>query len=245
MSRKSRMKSLRESKDRRAKKLAVGGAVLLAVVIAFEVPKVLNHGKSSSSTPPAATTTASDTTGAVAAPATTAPATVAAVMPTASTPLPNSDMAPARSKSTLYSFSHFAGKDPFVPQVVDSSASLPQGDATAATSSPSTNVAEAAAVTHASTGPAKAAAARALAVSGAVRLQVNGSVESVRVGASFPSSDPLFRLVSVTQGVAKIAIANGSYASGAGTVSLTPGRSLTLVDTADGIRYKIRLLSAS
>jgi len=43
----------------------------------------------------------------------------------------------------------------------------------------------------------------------------------------------------------RIGIANGSYSSGAHTVSLTLGRTLTLVDTADGIRYKIRLLSAS
>jgi hypothetical protein len=43
----------------------------------------------------------------------------------------------------------------------------------------------------------------------------------------------------------RIGIANGSYSSGAQTTSLTLGRSLTLVDTADGIRYKIRLLAAS
>ena len=70
-------------------------------------------------------------------------------------------------------------------------------------------------------------------------------VQRVRVGASFPSSNPLFRLVSVAHGVVRIGIANGSYSSGAQTVSLTAGRTLTLVDTADGIRYKIRLLASS
>jgi hypothetical protein len=65
------------------------------------------------------------------------------------------------------------------------------------------------------------------------------------VGASFPSGNPLFRLVSVTGGVARIGIASGSYTSGSKTVSLASGRSLTLVDTADGIRYSIRLLSAA
>jgi hypothetical protein len=78
-----------------------------------------------------------------------------------------------------------------------------------------------------------------------VKIQVNGTVETVRVGKSFPSSNPLFRLVSVNQGSVSIGIASGSYTSGAQTISLTQGRTLTLVDTADGVRYRIRLLSAS
>ena len=36
-----------------------------------------------------------------------------------------------------------------------------------------------------------------------------------------------------------------AIASGAQAISLATGRSLTLVDTADGIRYKLELLSAS
>jgi hypothetical protein len=67
----------------------------------------------------------------------------------------------------------------------------------------------------------------------------------VRIGATFPSANPLFRLVGVSNGIARIGVANGSYASGAHTISLTPGRTLTLVDTTDSIRYKIRLLNAS
>jgi hypothetical protein len=84
---------------------------------------------------------------------------------------------------------------------------------------------------------------RVLAVTGAARISINGRVQIVRPGTSFPSSNPLFRLVSVSKGVARIGIASGSYSSGAHTVSLVAGRSLTLVDTADGIRYQLRLLS--
>ena len=80
-------------------------------------------------------------------------------------------------------------------------------------------------------------------MTGAARITVNGRVQVVRVGTSFPSANPLFRLVSVgSNGVARIGIASGSYSSGAQTVSLVPGRTLTLVDTADGIRYQLRLL---
>jgi hypothetical protein len=84
---------------------------------------------------------------------------------------------------------------------------------------------------------------RVLAVTGAARISINGRVQIVRVGASFPSANPLFKLVSVKNGVARIGIASGSYSSGARTVSLGAGRSLTLVDTADGVRYQLRLLS--
>ena len=83
------------------------------------------------------------------------------------------------------------------------------------------------------------------AQTGAVTLQVNGKTQTVRVGQSFPSSNPLFKLVSVSHGLVRIGIASGSYQSGAQTVSLVSGRTLTLVDTADGVRYRIRLLSAS
>jgi hypothetical protein len=245
MSRKSRMKDIREAKDRRAKRLAIGGVVVLAAVLAFEVPHVLKKsGGSASSAPPAATTTDA-TTGASAPPATTSSGTAAAAnVPVTSTKLPNSDMTPRRLKSQLYSFSHFAGKDPFVQQVSASDITSGPTGAAGASSSSSSSAASSGVIT-AGPAPAQQTSARTLAQRGSVTIQVNGKVQTVRVGASFPSSNPLFKLVSVANGVARIGIAGGSYASGAQTVSLATGRSLTLVDTADGIRYKLELLSAS
>lgn len=237
MSRKSRMKDVREAKDRRAKRMAIGGAVLLAAVLAFEMPKVLKgHGGSPSSAPPAVTTT-TPSYGASTTPTGT-PVASAAVLPATSAKLTTSDLTPRRSKSQLYSFSHFAGKDPFVQQV----------SASDITSSPSgtSGGSSAAAGVCCTAGPsARTTAARMLARTGVVTLQVNGKTQSVRVGGSFPSSNPLFKLVSVSHGLVRIGIASGSYQSGAQTVSLVSGRTLTLVDTADGVRYRIRLLSAS
>jgi hypothetical protein len=77
-----------------------------------------------------------------------------------------------------------------------------------------------------------------------VRILVNGRPESIRVGASFPSSNPVFRLVSLSRGSVRIGIANGSYSSGAQTVSLGLNRTVTLVDTTNGTRYKLRLLGS-
>jgi hypothetical protein len=207
MSRKSKMQSLRESKDRRAKRMAIGAAVVLAVVLAFEAPHYLGGGGSPSS---AANTTAVGATTPATASAGTA---LAAVLPATGAKLTNSDVAPKASKSELASFSDFAGKDPFVQQVTTPSASTSTGTSTA----PTTTTSNASAL---SSSPPKQGSARLLA----------------NVGSA---------TIAITHGVARIGIANGSYASGAQTISLVAGRVLTLVDTADGIHYKLRLLSAS
>ncbi len=258
MSRKKRMQNIRESKDRRAKRLAIGGVVLLAIVLAYEVPHVLKLGGSSSPAPATTTTAAPAPNGAtptpVSTPATTPPGTAAAAVAptTSSTRLPNSDMAPTRSKAQLHAFTQFAGKDPFAPQVSAS----PQGQtadtgggSTPASASTGSGTASTAAVQTSTaagnTGGSQPSPARTLAKTGAATISVNGKVQTIRIGASFPSANPLFRLVSVVRGVARIGIANGSYASGTPTVSLLAGHTLTLVDTADGVRYRLQLLTAS
>ena len=242
MSRKSRMQNVREAEDRRAKKLAIGGAVVLAALLAFELP----HYLGGSSSPTAAGTTSASsapgttTPGATTTPASTAVGTAASVSATAttSTKLPNSDVPPARSTSQLSSFTLFAGKDPFVQQVSTDSASTSSssgtGPATGSSASPPPT---------STTASTQQTSARTLTATGVATIAVNGKSETVRVGQSFPSANPVFRLVSLARGVANIGIANGSYTSGAHTVRLSSGRALTLVDTADGIRYRLRLLS--
>jgi hypothetical protein len=241
MSRKKRMQNLREAKDRRTKKIAIGGAVVLVAVLAFEVPKMMHSG-SSSATPAATTTTGAYTTPTSTTPTaapTTAPGTAAAAsMPTtASMKLPNSDALPQPSKGTLYSFSHFTGKNPFTQQVSDAAPAAAQTTGALTASVSGGKTASSAGRTHQS--------GRTLAATGSARISVNGQMQVVRVGAAFPSSNPLFRLVSLAHGGVRIGIASGSYSSGAHTVALTPGRTLTLVDQADGVRYKIRLIAAS
>jgi hypothetical protein len=235
MSRKTRMKDIREAKDRRAKKMAIGGAVLLAIVLAWEIPHFLGGKKSAT---PAATTTAaapvdSSTSGAT-TPATTAGVTPASATPsTASPKLTNSDLPPRRSKAQLASFSTFASKDPFIQQVTVPTGPESTDPGSTATTSSTTKSRNKPVLTG-----------RTLAQSGSVRLSVNGRPQSVRVGASFPSANPVFRLVSVTRGVVKIGIANGTYSSGAQTVALRLNSPLTLVDSTNGIRYKLLLLAS-
>jgi hypothetical protein len=241
--RQKRMENLREAKDKKMKKVAAGLTVVLAIVLAFEVPSLLKGSGGGSSTPPAATTTDSSTSATpptTVVPATTPPGTAAAaVTPVTSSQLPNSNTLPKVGKSQLYSFSHFAAKDPFVQQVVDATQGLPDQSGQDASGQPT----QTGTGTDAAIKRRQQPSTRTLAVRGAARIAVNGRVQVVRAGTSFPSSNPLFRLVSVNNnGVARIGIASGSYSSGARTISLVPGRTLTLVDTADGIRYQLRLL---
>lgn len=238
MSRKKRAQDLRAAKDKRTKKIAIGAAVVLVAVLAFQVPKMMKSS-SSSATPPAATTTAGSPTAPTGTPTPTGTAVVGVTATAASTKLPDSDSVPQSGKSQLFAFTHFSGKDPFVQQVSDqaptsSSTTSSSGTGKSTTSSGQTT----AAMTH-------KPSSRLLTATTAVSISVNGRVQVVRVGKLFPSSNPLFRLVGITRGGARIGIASGSYSSGAQTVSLVPGRTLTLVDTADGVRYRIRLLSAA
>jgi hypothetical protein len=233
MSRKTRMQNVREAKDKRAKRMAIGGAVLLAIVLAWEIPHFLGGKKSAS---PAATTTAAASVDPTTPGATTAgvtAGTATAAPSTASPKLTSSDLPPRRSKGQLASFSTFASKDPFVQQV--KAPSGPEATVTSSSTAPTSS-------TTSRNKPVLTA--RTLARSGAVRISVNGRPESVRLGTSFPSSNPVFRLVSLTRGVVKIGIANGSYSNGAQTIALRLNSPLTLVDSTNGVRYKLQLLAS-
>ncbi len=82
-------------------------------------------------------------------------------------------------------------------------------------------------------------------VSTTVVISTNGKSEQVTVGAEFPQADPIFRLVSVSEKGVRIGIADGSYATGAEATLLVRGKLLTLMNTATGARYELRLLPGS
>jgi hypothetical protein len=55
----------------------------------------------------------------------------------------------------------------------------------------------------------------------------------------------VFTLVSLTAGAAKIGIAGGAYENGAATMTLKKGKTVTLMNTANGTRYVLRLVSTA
>jgi hypothetical protein len=147
----------------------------------------------------------------------------------------------------LLAFSRFRSKDPFAQQLKLDCATGQGGDCSAGSGSTSTG--SGAGSSGGATGatgssgvtqppgspPAKPTSAL---------ISVNGSGETVSVGAQFPASNPVFVLVSLTRSSAKISIAGGSL-QGGGTATLKKGRPLTLMNTADGTRYVLRLVSVS
>ena len=260
-----------KEKEKKQKKIAIGGAVVLVALLAFQGPRTLKMLKGHPTPPPPAAT---------ATPPAGSPSLAAPTLhgSDAATTGAGGDLASATGPTQvrLRTFSRFASKDPFVPQISDAvsgsaapapstsaspssvsaspslSAAAPSGapssgggsaPVAAATPQQATPAAPAAASGGSTTAPA-AAPAPASAI-----LTVNGVLQGVTPGSDFPQpsatdpdATPYFHLVSVTATTAKISVAGGSYANGAKTVTLHLKKPVTLVNTADGTRYRIVLM---
>ncbi len=248
-----------KAKQKRQKRIAIGGAALLLILVAVEGPSMFKRVHHKSTTPQwlvdarqGVTTPTPATPAAPVAPAPAAPGVAAAPVPVAgggasgSTVL-ISDQAPTAGLGRLPSFGTFSSKDPFAAQVSIAPGSPTPPDAVdgygipkngkASTGSGSASVPS----TQVPAGGSSSAPGLTSAV-----ISVNGVLASVTVGQDFPTPsstipNPLFHLVSLTAQTAKISIVGGSYATGAPTVTLVVGKPLTLENTADGTRYTLRL----
>ncbi len=233
-----------QAKARRQKQFVIVGSVVLLALLGFQGPrtlKTLTRTPSQPPAPPAATTPPAPGSGG----APLAPPTLgggAPTTPSATPTLVDSDNQPAPAAGQLVSFGLFASKDPFVPQLRAGGSSA--GAAAAAPVELGPADTDSSAPPGEPSGP-PGATATAPAQPTSATISVNGVRETVAVSADFPQSGPIFHLASLTGTEAKISIVGGSYASGAETVTLTLGKPLTLVNTADGTRYELRLLSTA
>jgi hypothetical protein len=248
-----------KQREKRAKIAAIGGVVLLLAVAGWQGPKMMKLINQKPVVPPpsaAAPVGTSALPGATGAPTTTTPAGE----------LADTDVPPAAlDGGQLVSFDVFQTKDPFRPQVTNAdlagtsdsgstatqastedAASTTAGDApsmtvpatTPATAVPSTAVSS---TPPASSAPETTTTAKPAAPT--VSISVNSVTSHVSTGGTFPSSKPVFRLVSWTKGAARIGIVGGSYSTGDPTLELTVNKAVTLQNTSDGQRYKLILLS--
>jgi hypothetical protein len=214
-----------KAKAKRQKIIAAVGGVILLAVLAYQVPSVL---KIINKKPPAAT--------AAPAPAPVTPVPGAVPGTPVSTPvlpggtLSDSDPAAQAGSGQLLSFDRFSSKDPFAQQAITP-------DAPAAPATPTD-------LPPPPAPPPAAATPSSSAKRTSAKISVNGEAELVSAGATFPAADPLFRLASVTKTTAKIGISGGSLSTGT-TVTLTKGKKVTLMNTADGTRYELVLISTS
>ena len=250
-----------KAKAKRQKVMLAVGSVLLLGLLAFQVPrtmKMLKPQTDTSSSSPSTTTTSAAGSTPLAPPSLDGSSTGATsgsgAVSTASTSTDGvsdpSDPLPPNS-GQLVSFSKFKSKDPFHQQISDctaeSSASGASGcgsSTTSASSKPASTQEPGSSSVPSSlvvTGGSKPIAAKVTQAT----ISVNGVAGAVAVGGAFPASAPVFKLVSLTRTSAKIGIAGGSYESGAATVTLVKGKTVTLMNTADGTRYTLRLVSTA
>ena len=228
-----------KAKAEKQKKIAIGLIVLLAGAGAYAVHTMMSLNKSGGQKPevaaagatPATTPVSTTTVPLPAAPTLggAAPTDTTATIPsTSSTQLIDSVKAPADT-GQLQSFSLFESKDPFNAGGPGSSSTGTKGSSSGSGGSTTTK-------------PPKTPPAPPTAPPTSAVISVNGTTESVAAGSNFPVANPVFQLLSLTDSTAKVAIAGGSYASGASTLTLKVNKPVTLVNTADGTRYTLMLL---
>ena len=231
-----------KAKARKQKILAAGLGVVLLGVLAFQAPTILGLFKGSSST-------ASSEPAATPAPAPAAPAPIAGGTPApapAAAPsgeLIDSDVAPEPAQGQLVSFDRFESKDPFVQQIGKAGSGTTSGGGAAAKPSAPPQDKRLAPVDPVPTPADEAPAPATETGTPTARISVNGVSEDVAVAGAFPESDPIFKLVSLKGTTAKIGIVDGTYATGTPTITLRKGgKPVTLMNTADGTTYVLRLL---
>ncbi len=233
-----------KAKAKRQKIIAAVLGVALLGVLAYEVPSVLKmmHKKPAAATatpaPPTVPATGSPSTG---VPAAGTP--VAAV--SGSTSLVDSDPPARPAAGQLISFDRFATKDPFVQRAGALAAGCEGSSCTTGTTTETPAPKPAQPKPAKTPAPAPAPPPAPSPAGSSAKISVNGEAETVAVSGNFPESDPVFVLVALTRTTAKIGIAGGSLASGDQTVTLTKGKKVTLMNTADGTRYELVLLSVS
>ena len=244
-----------KAKQKRQKMIAIVGGVLLVALLAFQAPKVMKklHEKPPplpgnvlppNGNPPGTTTPslAAPTLGAGSGTATSGSTASATGAGAASGDGPASalavyEIAPQPQDGQLPNLGRFVAKDPFIQQgggdgtTTGSSGSessgTTSGGGTSSTPTPT---------------PVPTTPSTPSLPASSARISVNGApAETVGVGNDFPASNPLFHLVSATTTSARVSIAGGSYADGRNTVTLRPGKPVTLQNTADGTRYTLVL----
>src|SRR5205823_6866052 len=138
----------------------------------------------------------------------------------------------------LASFSRFASKDPFAQQLGDETSGGSSSGSSSGGSTPSSS---------GGGSPSSSGGLQSPGPGSAV-ISINGTLMTVSVGTDFPqatatdpSLQPLFHLISLTAHTARISIVGGSYSNGAAATTLRENRPLTLMNTADGTRYKLIL----
>jgi hypothetical protein len=240
-----------KAKEKKQKIFVGVGGVLLLALLAFQVPKMMAMmNQKPPPLPPGAVIQPPNGFPAGAAQAPLAAPTLAGsngetAQATAGGIVDSSSLRAAPASGQLISFGRFASKDPFNQQVDPAktasavSSGSKGGDATPPAVPPDGPLGPLGPSGSGSSAPSVPVGPLPRTAS----IAINGVTEIVEVEKDFPAADPVFHLVAYTRTSAKIAIAGGSYADGAPTVTLKKGKTLTLENTADGSLFTLRLIA--
>jgi hypothetical protein len=259
MAKRASKQDVAKAKAAKQKKIAIGGAVVLVALLAFEVPKTMKMLHQNAA-PPVVQTTATTPTVTPADPNSLAaptlggtPAVAPATTPTDTT----SDLVAAVPVTVdpgqIETFQKFASKDPFAVQVTEGGSSGLSGSSagrssksSGGSSTPTTNTPTT--LAPAPSSPSVPSSPGSAAAPTSAIISLNGELQTVAVKGDFPTTGAtftrvgtIFHLVSLTAKTAKIAIVGGSYADGAPAITLKIGTPLTLQNTADGTKYTLIL----
>ncbi|MHB8642123.1 MAG: hypothetical protein ACYDA3_04480 [Gaiellaceae bacterium] len=239
-------------KAAKQKKIVIAGSVLLLALLAYEVPKTMKmlnakpvanaYAAAPAAATPATPAPAVSSATPAASPTATASATPAVATGGSSVDsiVVNADLTPTPLEGQLTDLTAtFTTKDPFKQQLIAGSTSSPPTTTTGTTPAKKTG-GSVVPGSGTGTGTTTPAGAPTSAV-----ISINGIDSPVDVAGDFPAVQPLFHLVSLTAKTAKISIAGGSLSSGAPTITLKLNVPTTLMNTADGTRYKLVLVSTS
>lgn len=232
-----------KAKQKKQKIIAAVLGVLFLGLLAFQVPRVMKQ-LNPKAPPVAASTTTSTPSG---TPSLAAPTLGGAEQPATSPSTGSlaSSGTPVVQDGQLASFSRFASKDPFSQQLSDDDVSSTASSG--GSGAPGAPGGSGGSSGSGSSGGTPSVTGNAPAPGSAV-ISINGTLYQITVGTDFPQAStsdpmlvPLFHLLSLTAHSAKISIVGGSYANGAGAVTLKENKPVTLMNTADGTRYKLVL----
>ena len=250
----------RQAKDKKQKKILIGLAPLLLLLLVWQGPGMLKAMTGGDKGPvPVVQPEGGPAT--TPAPGTAAPAPIRPPRPRprrprpASAPatpvvttLPSTDGTAEAGEGQLVAFDRFVGKDPFRQLVDDTEDTGGGGGAT--TPPPGTGFEPG---PNANGGGGNGGGSNGGGGSGgstpatytSATLKVNGNQETVSVKGTFPSYDPIFRLKKVTRTGVELVLVTGAFTEGQDAISVKVGKSVTLVSQPDGQRFVIKLVSVA
>ena len=237
-----------QAKKKRQVKILIVLGIVFAIACAIQIPKVLKQLSPPATGTPSAASAPSSPSAAASSPSVTPTASSSSPVGATATPSLTGGVAPttALPGEQLHDFSHLALKDPFRPLV----AVAPSADGSLLTKGGSTAPATPAvtATPKSAVSPAKTAAPRVIKITikapppNAAVIKTNGKLQVIFVGDSFPTANPLFKLVGLGKKGVRIAVLGGSFAAGVPTMRLATAKEVTFANQADGSRYAVELL---